>query len=146
MTEFTAERLLERAAQIDKEVATWKSNDAYAQTLRMDAWALRTAAKVNSPETNDWMAGVPLEAAHQVERWGALQDAGKSPLDWYWLLGYLAQKAAAAAMAGDLEKAKHHTVSSAAVMLNWHRHLSGESVAMRPGIDPVARGVEAART
>lgn len=30
---------------------------------------------INTPETADFMAGVPLEAAHQRERWGADHDA-----------------------------------------------------------------------
>lgn len=90
-------------------------------------------ALINTPLTADWMAAVPLEAAHQVERWTAIHDAGKSALDWFWLIGYLAQKAAIAEVAGDLEKAKHHTISTAAVLLNWHRRLSGEDTGMRPG-------------
>jgi len=98
--------------------------------------------KINSPETENWMAGVPLEAAHQVERWGAAHDAGKTAWDWFWLIGYLAQKAATAQASGDLFKAKHHTISTAAALLNWHRQLTGENTAMRPGIDPVARGIE----
>ena len=77
-----------------------------------------------------------LEAAHQIERWGAQHDAGKTPLDWFWLIGYLAQKAATAAIAGNIEKAHHHTISTAAAMLNWYRSLTGENTDMRPGIAP----------
>lgn len=80
---------------------------------------------INSPETADFMAAVPLEAAHARERWGSDHDAGKSPWDWFWLVGYLVQKAAAAHVAGDLEKAKHHTISTAAALANWHARLSG---------------------
>ncbi len=92
---------------------------------------------INSPETADFMAGVPIEATHQRERWGSDHDAGKSPFDWFWLVGYLAQKAAASAVAGDAEKAKHHTISTAAALANWHLALSGTDTRMRPGIDPV---------
>lgn len=101
-------------------------------------------ALTNSPETDDWLKGARLEAAHQVERWGAQHDAGKSAWDWFWLIGYLAQKAAAAQLAGDTAKARHHTISTAAALLNWHRHLSGADQRMRPGIDPVERGIEPA--
>lgn len=80
---------------------------------------------INTPETADFMAGVPIEAAHQRERWGAAHDAGKAPEDWFWLLGYLGGKALAAAKAGDLEKAKHHTISTAAALANWHAALVG---------------------
>lgn len=97
---------------------------------------------INSPETVDFMAGVPLEAAHQRERWGAEHDAGKTPFDWFWLVGYLAQKAASAAVSGDVEKALHHTISTAAALANWHAQLSGKSNQMRPGIDAAARGIE----
>jgi hypothetical protein len=101
-------------------------------------------ALINSPETADWMKGVPLEAAHQVERWGAEQDAGKTPFDWFWLIGYLAQKAASSAVVGDVEKARHHTISTGAALLNWHRNLTGENTKMRPGIDSASTGVASA--
>lgn len=91
-------------------------------------------ALINTPQTRDWVWAVQLEAAHQIERWGVEQDAGKTPFDWFWLIGYLAQKAAGSAVAGDIEKAKHHTISTGAAMLNWHRNLTGETRAMRPGI------------
>jgi outer membrane murein-binding lipoprotein Lpp len=97
---------------------------------------------INTPETADFMAGVPIEAAHQRERWPSEHDSGKTPFDWFWLIGYLAQKAATAAVAGDVEKAKHHTISTAAALANWHAALSGKTNAMRPGID--ASAIEAA--
>lgn len=109
-------------------------------TLQDSASCERAAVRneiINTPETADFMAGVPLEAAHQRERWGSDHDAGKGPLDWFWLIGYLAQKAATAAIAGDTEKALHHTISTGAALANWHAALSQRSIAMRPGIaDP----------
>jgi hypothetical protein len=93
---------------------------------------------INTPETADFMAGVPIEAQHQRERWGVDHDAGKSPFDWFWLIGYLAQKAADAAVRGDVEKAKHHTISTGAALANWHAALTGADTRMRPGIDPAA--------
>lgn len=88
---------------------------------------------INSPETADFMAAVPLEAAHQRERWGADHDAGKSPYDWFWLIGYLSQKAADAAVRGDTDKALHHTISTAAALANWHASLAGLDSRMMPG-------------
>jgi hypothetical protein len=143
-TEFTNEQLMARAAFIDRQIEKWKGNPEYANNLRMEAYALRTAAKVHSPETEDWFAGAALEAEHQIQRYGAAHDAGKNPFDWFWLIGYLAQKAAFAALVADWEKAKHHTISTAAALLNWHRQLSGKSDGMRPGIDPVERQIETA--
>lgn len=88
------------------------------------------------PEINDFARGVVLEAAHQRDRWKAAHDVGKSPWDWFWLIGYLAQKAATSAVAGDRDKALHHTISTAAALANWHLALTGGDNSMRPGIDP----------
>ncbi len=96
---------------------------------------------ISAPHNADWFDGVKIEAAHQTERWGASHDAGKAPADWFWLIGYLAQKAMTAHQAGDTGKATHHTISTGAAMLNWYRAITGQSDAMRPGIDPAERGV-----
>lgn len=121
------------------------ASDAIASLEQRIAEALaentRLHALINTPETENWMAGVPIEAAHQIDRWGAEHDAGKTAWDWFWLIGYLSQKAASSALAGDLYKAKHHTISTGAALLNWHRHLTGETTAMRPGINPEERGL-----
>lgn len=98
----------------------------------------RLRALVGAPELHDFAKGAVLEAAHQRERWGSLHDAGKTPLDWFWLIGYLSQKAAMAQIAGDTDKALHHTVSTAAALANWHAAISGAHTAMRPGIMPPA--------
>lgn len=95
----------------------------------------RLRALIHQPHTADWMQAVELEAAHQQERWGAEHDEGKQPQDWFWLLGYLSGKAVAAFGKGDKEKGLHHIVSSGAVLLNWHRNVTGLSTSMRPGID-----------
>ncbi|HEY3256930.1 MAG TPA: hypothetical protein VGJ91_23400, partial [Polyangiaceae bacterium] len=71
-------------------------------------------ALINTPGTEHFLKSVETEAAHQVARWGSEHDAGKKPSDWFWLLGYLSGKALASALKGDIEKAKHHTISSAA--------------------------------
>lgn len=97
-------------------------------------------AKLSAPEIHDFASGVVLESAHQRERWAGKHDAGKSPADWFWLIGYLAQKAMTAQMAGDTEKALHHTISTAAALANWHCAISGTDNRMRPGIDAEARG------
>ncbi len=98
------------------------------------AMAAMRRAIINSPETADFMAAVPLEAAHQRERWGVDHDAGKTPEDWLFLVGYLGGKACAAARIGDTEKAKHHTISTAAALANWHAALTRADTMMRPGI------------
>ncbi len=75
---------------------------------------------INTPELKSFSDGVVLEALHQRDRWGPKHDAEKTPFDWFWLMGFLTQKAAQAEQEGDHEKALHHTISSAAVLANWH--------------------------
>jgi hypothetical protein len=91
---------------------------------------------INTPHVDNFFEAVRLEAAHQQERWGSENDAGKEPQDWFWLLGYLGGKALGSFVRGDREKGLHHIISSSAVLLNWHRHTTGEITAMRPGITP----------
>ena len=95
-------------------------------------------ALLNTPEVEEFAKGAVAEAQHQRARWPSEQDAGKSPLDWFWLIGFLAQKAAFSAIAGDVEKAKHHTISTAAALANWHAAIAGDHNSMRPGIEPAA--------
>ena len=89
-------------------------------------YAKKMHRRINSPITGNFLEGVKIEAVHQIERWGAAHDRGKSAFDWFWLIGYLAQKAAAAAVKGDMFKAKHHTISTGAALLNWHNALTSE--------------------
>jgi hypothetical protein len=89
---------------------------------------------LNTPETEDFFKGVPLEAAHQRVRWPSEHDASKTPADWFWLVGYLAGKCLASHIAGNTDKALHHTISTAAALANWHCAIKGTGD-MRPGID-----------
>jgi hypothetical protein len=94
--------------------------------------------KLNTPELVSFRDAVVLEAAHQRERWGSAHDDGKQPHDWFWLVGYLAGKALASHIAGNTEKALHHTISTAAALANWHAAILGKTN-MRPGImEPTA--------
>lgn len=97
---------------------------------------------LNSPEIEDFAQAVKLEAAHQVERWGAVDDRAKRPADWFWLVGYLAGKALHAQLAGDRDKALHHCVSTAAALCNWHAAITGRDNRMRPGSSDVEKIVE----
>lgn len=127
----TLRTLMTEALMSGKETVPVRPEDLYKALEEIN----QSQRLLNTPETEDFDKAVPLEAAHQVLRWSASHDAGKNPQDWFWLIGYLAGKALAAALSGDLEKAKHHTISTAAALRNWHAHLrSGES-AMRPGIE-----------
>ena len=62
--------------------------------------------KINTPVMHNFDEGVDVEVLHQKMRWGEDHDANKNAFDWFWLVGYLSQKAATSAVAGDQEKAK----------------------------------------
>lgn len=104
----------------------------------------RLHALVNSPEIDQFLRGTHLEAVHQVERWGTAHDRAKRPADWFWLVGYLAGKALHKQLEGDTEKARHHCISTAAALYNWHSAISGHDTRMCPGSSDVAQIVDAA--
>ena len=96
--------------------------------LRVEVASLKLLLNTHEAEDfdKDFDKEIPLEAAHLVQRWRDAQDSGKDPADWFWLfwmLSYLGGKALTAVKAGDMEKAKHHSISSAAVLRTWHAHL-----------------------
>lgn len=142
---FTADEAKRTASEFAKHYTITKTEPLYTHPAptrgedERDAALKRVAeleALLDTPTTDDWFDGVRLEAGHQIKRWGVEHDAGKTAADWFWLVGYLAGKALTAANSGNDEKARHHTISTAAVLLNWHRAIVGESNAMRPGIAP----------
>ncbi|WP_258570033.1 DUF551 domain-containing protein [Burkholderia sp. MBR-1] len=94
----------------------------------------RLNAIINTPQDDDFLRAVSIEAEHQRQRWGSEHDAGKSPADWFWLVGYLAGKALHAAAMCDAEKAEHHVITTAAACANWNKAMRGETN-MRPGTD-----------
>jgi hypothetical protein len=113
--------------------------DLADQLAATQAEVARLTALINTPHTDEFFEAVRIEAAHQIERWGAEHDTGKRSEDWVTLLIYLLGKAARAHFDGDQPKLEHHVVTSAAVALNWWRHLTGVSTAMRPGVSNNAR-------
>lgn len=124
------------AKRLNHLQATWSplhapmqlSQDILRETMRLHN-------HINSAHTDDFLEAVRLEAVHQVERWGADHDAGKEPADWLSLVCYLAAKCLAACLIGKREKALHHTISTAAALLNWHRAIKTGSSRMRPGYE-----------
>jgi hypothetical protein len=95
----------------------------------------RRLERIDTPELVNFQQAIVLEAQHQRLRWSSGHDAGKQPEDWFWLLGYLGGKALSSHKAGDNDKALHHTISSAAMLANWHSAILGLTD-MRPGIIP----------
>lgn len=116
---LTKERLAEIEARGELIAASLSDIPALIAEIR------RLREQLNTPEIHDFMAGVISEAQHQRARWGNDQDASKLPEDWFWLLGYLAGKCLAAHKAGDVGKALHHMVSTAAAIANWHAAILG---------------------
>lgn len=92
----------------------------------------RLRAIINTPHAGDFMRAISIEAEHQRQRWGAEGDSGKTPADWFWLVGYLAGKALHSHASGNVEKGEHHIITTAAACANWHRALFGKTD-MRPG-------------
>lgn len=107
-----------------------------------EAEVRRLRGLINHPEIDAFLRAVHIEAVHQVERWGTSHDRAKRPADWFWLVGYLAGKALHAAVVGNVEKAKHHCISTAAALYNWHCAISGADVRMCPGRSDLAELVE----
>lgn len=121
----------------------------------------RLHALINTPELLSFRDGVVQEAVHQQERWGTEHDSGKTPEDWFWLIGYLAGRALehhkeAERLDGEIsnssapeyevlrrqiarhrEKAVHHCITAAAACANWHAAVVGH-LNMRPGVDPAS--------
>lgn len=102
---------------------------------KMQAEVARLQLLINTPELEDFDKAVPLECAHQIERWGDAHDRSKSAENWYWLVGYLAGKALRAAIDGDREKSLHHTISAAAALRNWHRAIQQDTTGAGLGAD-----------
>ena len=97
---------------------------------------------LNSPLYENFLEGVQREAAHQVERWGSVEDRAKEPQDWFWLVGYLSGKALRAHIDGKKEKAQHHTISTAAALLHWHNYISGDADRFTPGDSDLQKFLE----
>lgn len=88
---------------------------------------------LNTPSLEPFAEAAVAESKHQIYRWGEQHDATKTAWDWFWLAGYLTSKAAHAALAEDWDKAKHHTITAAAMLANWHRHICDHATAIRSG-------------
>ena len=76
------------------------------------------------PVTDEFWAGVRAELEYQDGYWGPEHDADHDPEDWHWILATLSAKIVRAQADGDTEKALHHTISSAALLHQWHAHIS----------------------
>lgn len=124
------ESLVKQLVEADEE-----REQLRAENDQLAAEVARLNAEINTPHTVDFLESVRLEAAHQVQRWGAPHDRQKSAEHWFWLVGYLAGKALRAALTGDRTKALHHCISSAAALLHWHTAISRDESGCGQGKD-----------
>jgi hypothetical protein len=127
------ERILDGLPQ-DAIDGGWTARGISAYAKQLEARVAELNAIINTPHADDFWRAASIEAEHQRQRWGAEGDAGKTPADWFWLVGYLGGKALHAHAAANVEKAEHHVITTAAALANWHRHMFGKTE-MRPGID-----------
>jgi hypothetical protein len=102
-------------------------------------------ALVNNPHTEIFLDATRLEAAHQRDRFGMPHARNKSGENWFWLVGYLAGKCLRAVIEGDKEKAKHHTISSAAALANWFEAIDQDETGCGLGADADIKPIELAR-
>ncbi len=113
----------------------------YVAELEVTIAALRDM--MNTPLFEDFTEAVKREAAHQVQRWGKAHDRSKSAENWYWLVGFLSGKALRSAITGDREKALHHTISSAAALMQWHAAIKADDTGTGLGADEDLKAKEA---
>lgn len=111
-----------------------RSRASEAEVTELKTEVERLLALIGRPYVGAWTDEILIEAAHQRDRWGSNHDHGKQPEDWFWLIGYLAGKALAAHKVGDMQKAHHHTVSTAAVLAHWAAAIDGNEEVFRPGL------------
>lgn len=109
---------------------TARGISAYAKYLETRVAELN--AIIHVPESDEFLKGVSIEAEYQRQLHGV--DATEARFDWhqwFWVTGYLLGKALAACKSGEDngDKAKHHLVTTAALLNNWHNTLTGKPAA-----------------
>jgi len=137
-----SQKIVDKLLRDNLQAATTRSilESATVQGLRSEIEHLQTL--INTPRIDPFIEAVKLESVHQIKPWGAEHDASKRSEDWIALLTYFLGKTTQAHYANDPENLKRHIITGAAVALNWHRALTGESIMRRPGVrghaeDPV---------
>lgn len=142
LSEATVQGMINSSSHAER-VRADVSNDTERRVdaMRAQTEIARLNAIINTPHADDFIRAVSIEAEHQRQRqrWGVEGDAGKTPADWFWLVGYLAGKALHSHAAGNTEKGEHHIITTAAACANWHRSMFGNTD-MRPGVAPKGDG------
>lgn len=113
-------------ATMEMKFTIWEWRALLAQGERINELEIQLKVQrdiLDTPVVEPFAEAVALEAKHQIFRHGKEHDIVKDAFDWYWALGYLGGKAARADKDDDVAKALHHTITAAALLANWHRHL-----------------------
>jgi hypothetical protein len=108
---------------------TREENEARIKALcrhDLEVEAMEAFDLLNNPIILEFLDGTRAEVAHQIQRWGTVGDRAKAPADWFWLVGYLAGKALAAHVKGDLNnfaefKAKAEATDTISIGFNNRR-------------------------
>lgn len=113
-----------------------ESVDPYL-VLRAIEDAPRLREIIHRPESDDFLKGVSIEAEFQRQKHGVdnLMQPTRDWHQWFWVSGYLLGKALSACLRGDREKAKHHLVTTAALLANWHNVFTGKPNATVTNVD-----------
>lgn len=136
-----AKKLETRIAELEADLAFQKSVTDAARQQQSDLLGRVEAAEseihrlnaiIHTPESDDFLKGIATEAEYQRQLHGI--DATEARFDWvqyFWVTGYLLNKALAACKSGEDngEKAKHHLTTTAALISNWHNVLTGKPAA-----------------
>ncbi|MFM0432372.1 hypothetical protein PQQ75_25400 [Paraburkholderia aspalathi] len=110
----------------------WTARGASAYAKQLESRVAELNAIINSPESDEFLKGVSIEAEYQRQLHGVDVTEGRFDWhQWFWVTGYLLGKALAACKSGEGngEKAKHHLVTTAALIHNWHNTLTGKPAA-----------------
>ncbi len=125
------ERILDGLPQ-DAIDGGWTARGISAYAKQLESRVAELNAIIHTPESDEFLKGVAIEAEYQRQLHGI--DATEARFDWvqyFWVTGYLLNKALAACKSGegDGEKAKHHLTTTAALISNWHNVLTGKPAA-----------------
>lgn len=125
------ERILDGLPQ-DAIDGGWTARGISAYAKHLESRVAELNAIIHTPESDEFLKGVAIEAEYQRQLHGI--DATDARFDWiqyFWVTGYLLNKALAACKSGEDngEKAKHHLVTTAALISNWHNVLTGKPTA-----------------
>lgn len=125
------ERILDGLSQ-DKIDGGWTARGISAYAKQLETRLAELNAIIHTPESDDFLKGISIEAEYQRQLHGV--DTTEARFDWgqyFWVTGYLLNKALAACKSGEGngEKAKHHLTTAAALICNWHNALTGKPAA-----------------